>query len=183
MFASLNDQGVVLIEERWIGRKVPLKQLTDLFVGLFSSSQVMPFQNPACIRIDHKYGMASSIQQNGIGSFRADPVHREQLFTEFRGRCGEETIQRAVILPSKKMDERFQFPSLLTKITRRADQAGKPSERYVFQGHWREQMFATQRRNGEFDIRPTGALGENGSNDHLKARAPGPPVLWAVSAE
>jgi len=79
MLAGMDDQRVVLIKQRRIGREILLEELLNLLVRMSSVRQVVALQNPPCVRIDNKDGVPSGIKQNGIGCFRTDAVNSEKL--------------------------------------------------------------------------------------------------------
>ena len=83
MFASVNDQRVVLAEKRRIKRKTAMEELLNRVVRVFSVSQIVAFQNAAGVSIDDEDGMSAGVEKDRIGGFRADAVDREELFAEY----------------------------------------------------------------------------------------------------
>src|SRR3974390_3236622 len=86
-------------------------------------------------------------------------------------------------IDSKKACKLLKLSRLLPEISGRADQFGEVRFRNTFDGRRRQQTLAAQVNNGPLDVRPACILREDGSDDHLKAGAPGPPFLRTMGLE
>jgi len=82
MFASVNDKGMVLVEEWRVKRKIAMEELLNLVVRVFSMSEIVAFKNAAGVCIDDEDRMRAGVEKDRVGGFRADAVDREELFAE-----------------------------------------------------------------------------------------------------
>ncbi len=89
------------------GRQPAFKEFPNLFIiGLFGQDLVAS-ENPPSIGIHHKDGMIAGVEQDGIGSFRADAMQVEKLFAKPFRRTGKQLSQRALIPIIQKRDKKF----------------------------------------------------------------------------
>src|SRR5262249_33079455 len=114
----------------------------------------MAFQNAARIGVNHKDGMISGVEQDGVGGLWADAVHAEKLFAELRGGHGEHGLQRATMLFVEKTKKGFQFARFLSKVTRRADEASKTRLRNLRERCGSEEFRSTKVFNGARGVHP-----------------------------
>ena len=82
VFASMNDERVILVKELGIVWKRCFEQRAELFVRLLLGSEAVTFENAAGVRVNHKHWMVTRIKKDGVGGFRADTVNGEQLFAK-----------------------------------------------------------------------------------------------------
>lgn len=183
MLASMNDEGVVLIEEGGVTRQALLEERADLLVRFFTPQDAVAFEDAASVGIDYEDKMLSGVKKNGVRSFRADAVNSEQLFAQFRGGGGKEFVERALIAVAEKANESLQLSCLLPKVAGRADQTSQMPERNLFDRSGRKEFFAAKRGDGPLNVGPTGVLGQDGADDDFKAGAAGPPMLRPQNTE
>jgi hypothetical protein len=188
-FAGLDDESVEFVEELGIAWELGLKERANLFVGAarissdFGWEQIVAFEDAARVGIDNEDEVPASIEEDGVGGFRADAVDGEELITQSCGRGGEETVERAAVIFIKKSDEGLEGFALLAEIARGAEVLGERGARDAVDGGRGEKLCRAKVGNGAFGIFPGGVLREDGADDDLEAGTAGPPVLRTMSSE
>ena len=76
-FACFHQQGVKLIEERFVGRQVLMKKLLRGIVVGGGGKQLMARKNAARVCVGNEYRMPAGIKQNGVRCFRTDSIVRQ----------------------------------------------------------------------------------------------------------
>ena len=89
MFAGVDDQGVVFIEERCVGRKASLEKGADMVVRFFTMEEVVAFEYAARVGIHDKDGALPGVEKDRVSGLRADAVNREELLTKLGSGRGE----------------------------------------------------------------------------------------------
>jgi len=146
-------------------------------------NQTMPLQDSPRVRVHHEHFMTPSVQENRVGRLRAYPMNREELFAKLRRWRGEEVIQRPLMRAPEKSCKFLKFPGLLPEIAGGTDQSGEPRGGNLLDRGCREKSLSSKFGKRAFHIGPTGILREDGADNHLKPRRPGPPMLRAVRLE
>src|SRR6516165_2889959 len=107
VFAGVNDERMVLVEELGIGGQARFEASADLVIGLPAVGQVVAFENAPSVGVDDEGGMTTGVEEDGIRGFRADAVDGQELLAKDRSGGGEEMVKRPLILAAKKVDKRF----------------------------------------------------------------------------
>jgi hypothetical protein len=92
MFAGMDDEGVVLVEERGVRREGSFEECADVLVGFFAMEEVVAFENTAGVGIDNKDRMTASVEENRVGGLRADAMNGQQLFAKVGSGRSEEFV-------------------------------------------------------------------------------------------
>ena len=88
-FGRLHQQGVKLIEQGFVRRQMLVKELLRRIVIRRGRKKVVARKDAARVSIRNKHRVPSGIEQNRVGSFRADPFERQKL------RAGAGRVPRA----------------------------------------------------------------------------------------
>jgi hypothetical protein len=75
-FGRLHQQGVKLIEQRFVRRQMLVKELLRGIVISRGGKKLVPRKDAARVSIRNKYGQPPGIEQNRVGGFRADSFER-----------------------------------------------------------------------------------------------------------
>ena len=78
-FGRLHQQGVKLIEQRFVRRQMLVKELLRGIVIRRRGKKLVARKDAARVSVGNKYGLTAGIEQNGVGGFRADSVERQKL--------------------------------------------------------------------------------------------------------
>ena len=78
-FGRLYQQGVKLIEQRFVRRQMLVKELLRGRVICRGGKKLMARKDAARVSIRNKYGLPPGIEQNRVGGFRADSFERQKL--------------------------------------------------------------------------------------------------------
>lgn len=150
------------------GCQRPLKQFSDLLVGRFFGHDFVPSKNSTRIGIDYKNWMVAGIEQDGIGSLWADSMQAEEFFAKLRRRTRKQFCQGTFVLFVQKRDEKFKPLSFLAKISSRANQTFKFSQRSPADSTYAEQVRCAQILQSLLNIRPRSVLREISTHNHFK---------------
>lgn len=74
VLSDMDDQGVELVEERWLGRQVALNKCANLLIRFSPTREIVPLQNSSGVSVDHEDWVLASIEKNGIRCFRTNAV-------------------------------------------------------------------------------------------------------------
>lgn len=183
VFAGVNQEGVEFVEQLVVGGQVLLEEGAKLVVGMFGRGELVTFENAAGVGIDNEGGMTPSIEEDGVGGFRADAMDGEELLPEFFRGCAEHAGEGAAIVFLNEADKRLEFAGLLPEIAGGTDEAREARRRNGEDSGEGEEFFAAKIGDGALDIGPGSILGEDGADDDLEARTAGPPMLWPMYGE
>ena len=97
MFAGMDDQGMVLVEEGGAGGEVALEEGANFLVRFFAPGKMVSLKDAPGVSVHDKDRMFPGVEQDGIGGFGADAVNGEKLFPE--GGCGsaKHSVQRTMV--------------------------------------------------------------------------------------
>jgi hypothetical protein len=70
--------------------------------------------------------MVAGVQQDGIGSFGADPMQLEEFFPKFFRGAREQFCERALVLSIQKRNKDFQPFGFLTEIAGESTAQARP---------------------------------------------------------
>jgi len=183
MFARVNNEGVVFVEEGGVGGQALFEEGANFLVGGFGASQRVTLENAPSVGIDDEDFMIAGVQEDGVGGFRANAVDGKELLAELAGGGGQELVERALVVMAKEANEGLEFPSFLAEIAGGADELSESREGNAFDGRGGEELFAAEPGEGALDVGPSGVLGEDGADDDFETGPAGPPVLRAMGGE
>ena len=78
-FGRLYQQGVKLIEQRFVRRQMLVKELLRGMVICRGGKKLVARKDAARVSIRNKYGLPAGIEQNCVGGFHADSFERQKL--------------------------------------------------------------------------------------------------------
>ena len=138
-FGRLHQQGVKLIEQRFIRRQMLVKELLRGIVIRRRGKKLVPRKDAARVSIRNKYGLPAGIEQNCVGGFRADSLEGQKLRAGARGAQGKERVQRAAVRLFDPVGKIVKGPGLLPVKTRRTNHLLQ-----FAQGAWRKVRHASR---------------------------------------
>jgi len=180
---------VEFIEELGIAWELGFKERANLFVGAARISldsgweEIVAFEDAARVGVDNEDEVPASVEEDGVGGFRADAADGEELIAQSCGSGGEETAERTAVIFIKKSDEGLEGFGLLAEIARGAEVLGERGGRDAVDGGRGEKLCCAKVGNGAFDVFPGGVLREDGADDDFEAGPAGPPLLRTVSSQ
>src|ERR1051325_7864515 len=94
----------------------------DFFVAGFLIDDAVPQQNATCVCVHHKYRMIAGVEQNGVGSFRANAVELQQLCSKLCRRLSKHAGERTGVVAIEERDECLEIPRFLAEVAGRTNQ-------------------------------------------------------------
>ena len=146
-------------------------------------SEKVAFKDAARVGVHDEHGVFASVEEDGVGGFRADATQGQELFAKSGGRSGEKTIKRAAMVFVQEGHEVFEGFGFLAVVTGGTEMSGKPDRRDFLDGGRGEQPGTAQVGDGTFDVFPGRVLREDSAYDNFEAGAARPPVLRAMGGE
>jgi hypothetical protein len=73
------------VEELTVGGKGDLKYLSNFFIGGFGVDAVVAFQDAPGVGVHYENRVFAGVEENGVGGFRADAAHAEELIAHNGG--------------------------------------------------------------------------------------------------
>ena len=102
---DMDDECVEFVKELMVGRECSLKLMAYFVVANFRTCELVAFEDAAGVGVDHEHRMFSSVEQDGIGGFRADAAEVEELFAENIGGSGEKASKRTFMGLKQELHE------------------------------------------------------------------------------
>lgn len=117
MFAGLNDECVVLVEKRSVGRKAVFEERANFVIRGTGVNEAVALEDAAGVGVDNENFVLSGVEKDGVGSLRTNAVNSQELLTELCGGRGKEFVEGALILAAKEGDKFLEFACFLAEIT------------------------------------------------------------------
>lgn len=173
----LHQQGMKFIEKCFVRCQMLVQEpLRGMIIGR-GRKEIMSRKDAARVGIRNKYRMPSGIEQNGVGSFRADPFQRQKLRAGACGALSEERVQGTSVRLLDPLGKIVQGPGLLPVKTRGANQGRKLVQGDLTKAPPREEACFAEVLQGQRRISPGGILGQDCTPDYFPAGSCRPPSL------
>ncbi len=181
--ADGHEEGVHLVEERRIRRKVSFEKLARRLIARRGGDQPVTREHTACVRIGHEDGPAGRVEKDGIGRLRPEPGNREQRGAEWQQRLTSEPVKapgEARVQPAREVAQPAGFQSIGAGGADRGREIGL---RHRGEPARIEQPARPQLRHGARGVRPRRVLREDRAGGDLVGAPSRPPGLRAEATQ
>jgi len=157
--------------------------LADPFIRLSTVGQMVPFENPARVRVDDEDWVTTCVEENRIRCLWAYAMDFKQLRAQEIRPCAKHPDKGSSIDLVEEVNESFQLARFLAKVSRRTNQLRQLGFLDASKRRGIQQLFMAQAGQCPLDVAPTGVLREDRPNNDLKAGTGRPPMLRSMSLE
>ena len=91
-FGRLYQQGVKLVEQRFVRRQMLMKELLRGTVIGRGGKKLMTRKDAAGVSVRNKYGLPAGIEQNCVGRFHTDAFERQKLRAGLSGALRKQRV-------------------------------------------------------------------------------------------
>jgi len=180
--AHSDQQRVILPEQGGVGRQMRLDEGADGLVARPRCDQAMARQDAPGVLVGHEDRTPRRIEKNGIGGFRPDSVHAQEVLPERAQGRAPHPLEAPLEAVDQPLGEGAQALGLLPEGPRRADGMGHVALGGGGEARGAQEAPHTQRAQGGGRAAPRGELDQNGAGGDLVAGASRPPALRTVAA-
>jgi hypothetical protein len=121
-----DEEGVVLVEHCWIGRKRFQEESAPVLVAVIGRTEADAAHNAPRVGVDNEGRQAGGVEDDGVGGLGTDSGRGYEPFANGVERLAEEHAEAAAVVLVEHGDEGFDLCRLGVEIAGRADDLGQP---------------------------------------------------------